>query len=167
VIEKLLNDLLSGDDGRAEAVVEALFQVKVDELFEIQAQLCTKLASGTLDVDQRWWALRALAEIPFDQSLHCLMQALQDPDPGVRQCAGLGLRKIPHPDAIPALLAALDDPDLLCADLAADTLVEIGPPAKAALLDIAANGSKMARMRAQRALDRSMTPARPTATKLT
>ncbi len=164
MIETILADLFGGDDERAQAAVDALIQAGDFAQPGLQAHLGDRLASGTLDVDQRWWGLRALAEMPSSQSRQCLMRALLDPDPGVRQCAALGLRKTPHPEAIPALLAALDDPDPLCADLAADTLVEIGPLAQAALQDVASNGSEVARMRAQRALARSMPPARPTTT---
>jgi len=167
VIEKILNGLFSVDDERAQSAVEALVQAGESVQPALQTQLCAYLASGRLDVDQRWWGLRALAEMPSSQSRQFLMQALLDPDPGVRQCAALGLRKTPHPEALLALLAALDDPDPLCADLAADTLVEIGATAEPALLEVASNGSEIARMRAQRALDRFMPPARPTATTTT
>jgi HEAT repeat protein len=165
VFEKILNELFGGDDERAQLAVDALAQAGEPVQAELfVAQLCEHLASGSLDVDRRWWALRALAELPSSQSLRSLMQGLQDPDPGVRQCAALGLRKTPHLDALPALLAALDDPDPLCADLAADTLVELGSPAQAALLEVTASGNEIAQMRAQRALVRFMPPARPTAT---
>ncbi len=164
MIQNILNDLFSGDDERAQFAVDVLIQAGVAVEPVLQAQLCENLAFGRLEIDQRWWAVRALAEMPSSQSRQALMQALLDSDPGVRQCAALGLRKTPHLEALPALLAALDDADPLCADLAADTLVEIGAPAQAALLILVSNGSEIARMRAQRALDRFMTPARPKAT---
>ncbi len=164
MLENILNDLFSDDDERAQSAVDALVQAGESLQPAFQAQLCQDMASGRLDVDQRWWALRALAEMPSSQSRQALTQGLLDSDPGVRQCAALGLRKTPQLEALPALLAALDDADPLCADLAADTLVELGAPARAALMNKASNGSEIARMRAQRALDRFTTPARPTAT---
>jgi HEAT repeat protein len=160
----LLEGLFSGDDERAQAAVDALAQLVEPVQAALQEQLCKGLASGEMDADQRWWALRALAELPADPSRQTLLQALLDPDPGVRQCAALGLRKTPHIEALPALLAALDDPDPLCADLAADTLLELGAPAQAALREVVCNGSEIARMRSQRALERFTLPARPTAT---
>lgn len=164
VPEDFLKGLFSGDDERAQAAVDTLAHSTEPVQAALQEQICQGLASGDMDVDQRWWALRALAELPADQSRQALIQALLDPDPGVRQCAALGLRKTPHIEALPALLAALDDSDPLCADLAADTLVELGAPAQAALREVVCNGSEIARVRSQRALERFTLPARPTAT---
>lgn len=110
------------------------------------AALRERLASP--EVDQRWWAARTLAELPFSQTHNLLMQALEDPDPSVRQCAALGLRAQikrtsgwdPEPGTREALLLrlldGLKDPDPLAARLAADALMAIGEPAVAQLLEL-------------------------------
>jgi HEAT repeat protein len=103
-------------------------------------------------IDHRWWALRALAALPAEQVPGLLTGALQDVDASVRQCAALGLRLHPHPDAVPSLIERLQDADYLCAELAADALVQIGQTAVPALLDVLADGAPRPRLHATRAL---------------
>jgi HEAT repeat protein len=146
MLEDILNDLTSGDDSLAETSVQSLAELPEEEQLAATAALSERLASP--EVDQRWWAARTLAELPFLQTHHWLMQALEDPDPSVRQCAALGLRaqikRTPGWDPEPGtrealllkLLAGLKDPDPLAARLAADALVAIGEPAVAQLLEL-------------------------------
>jgi HEAT repeat protein len=62
-----------------------------------------------------------------------LIQALQDVDAAVRQCAALGLREQPSAEALPALATAMADDDPLVSRLAADAMAACGPPAVAHL----------------------------------
>src|SRR5512133_1313369 len=136
-IDELLAGLTSGDDERAQAAVDALPGVGAHTaLVGLQNLLHAP------DVDSRWWAVRALAEIEGPQSGALLVAALQDPDPAVRQCAALGVRKQQEqfhwsdPQAIPALIAALSAGDHLLRGLASAALAAIGAPAVDPLLEV-------------------------------
>jgi HEAT repeat protein len=129
---ELLADLACGDDERAEAAVMRLAAEGEAALPVIQALLASQQPE-----DVRWWAARALAEIPGPTAQDLLLHALNDAAAGVRQCAVLGLRKQPQVTAIPRLIQALFDPDGLCADIAADTLAVLGSDAVPALLEVA------------------------------
>jgi HEAT repeat protein len=156
MLEDILNDLTSGDDSLAETSVQSLAELPEEEQLAATAALSERLASP--EVDQRWWAARTLAELPFLQTHNLLMQALEDPDPSVRQCAALGLRaqikRTPGWDPEPGtrealllrLLAGLKDPDPLAARLAADALMAIGEPAVAQLLELLNNSDQAVRL---------------------
>ena len=156
MLEDILNDLTSGDDSLAETSVQSLAELPEEEQLAATAALRERLASP--EVDQRWWAVRTLAELPFSQTHNLLMQALEDPDPSVRQCAALGLRaqikRTPGWDPEPGtrealllrLLAGLKDPDPLAARLAADALMAIGEPAVAQLLELLNNSDQAVRL---------------------
>ena len=156
MLEDILNDLTSGDDSLAETSVQSLAELPEEEQLAATAALSERLASP--EVDQRWWAARTLAELPFSQTHNLLMQALEDPDPSVRQCAALGLRaqikRTPGWDPEPGtrealllrLLAGLKDPDPLAARLAADALMAIGEPAVAQLLELLNNSDQAVRL---------------------
>jgi HEAT repeat protein len=122
-LQLILNELTSGDDDRAEAVVPQVAQlgmIAVDSLL-------TLLESPS--PDHRWWATRALAVIDHPQAQDGIRRALGDQDPAVRQCAALCLRLHPTPSAIATLVNALHDRDRLVARLAGDALASIGPVA--------------------------------------
>jgi HEAT repeat protein len=149
-LEDLLVELLSGDDGRAEAAVEGI--VAQLEAQPSQALPALQEVLGAPQADHRWWAARALAAISHPQVSPLLLKALGDPDASVRQCAALGLRLHPYPQAIPALIDALDDQDRLVATLAAGALVRLGEAAVPALLEVMQSDSQPARLEAARAL---------------
>lgn len=137
---------LRGDESQAEACVSQLVA-------------CGQGALPILEVllddpgsDARWWAVRALAEIPGPQSGRLLLKALQDRDPAVRQCAALALRHSPEPDAVPELVRLLGGHDRMLARLAADALIAAGKAAVPALLDVVNNGPQASRLEAIRAL---------------
>jgi HEAT repeat protein len=150
-IEGLLADLASGDDNRAEPVIEHLAST-ANEYSPVLLEAIYSLLSDSSEVDTRWWAVRALVEIPEQRAIDLLIETLGDAEPAVRQCAALGLRKRPDPQAVPALIAALSDPDPLCATLAADTLIIIGEPSVLPLLERLSNGSRAFQLEAVRAL---------------
>jgi HEAT repeat protein len=104
------------------------------------------------EADFRWWAVRALAEIPAEESAPLLIQALNDPHLAVRQCAALGLSRQPDERAVPALVEAMSSDDALLARLAANALASTGGEAVPALLEVLENGSQPMRLEAARAL---------------
>ena len=124
----------------------------VAEKQEILEDLSSRLLHQENNPDQRWWIARALAEIPGEKARCLLRFTLSDNDPGVRQCAALGLRKEPQLSDMAVLSAAISDPDPLCADLAADALILIGEPAVPGLLESFRQGDLLTRQRALRAL---------------
>jgi len=150
--QKLLAELSSGDDERAEAAVASLAEFGVRALPELEVLLTSAASIQAQDVDRRWWALRALAEISDPQVTPLLMTALRDEDASVRQCAAMGARKQPDPLLVPVLIEMLSDEDHLCASLAADALVTIGSPSVPPLIDVLQNGRQAARLEAVRAL---------------
>ena len=145
-IDRWIQELMSGDDRRAEAAASELADYGREALDPLRALLKSN------DADARWWAVRALAELDAPEALPWILQALDDPDLSVRQCAALGLRQNPYPQATPALAAALEDEDRMYASLAADALIEIGSDAVPALLDTLKTGEHGARLQAARAL---------------
>jgi HEAT repeat protein len=158
----ILNDLMSGDDSLAEAAVQRLLGLPGEQRMAAITALQVSLASP--DSDHRWWAVRALAELPSLQTQSLLVQALKDPDPSVRQCAALGLRqqiqRAPREDLaaetidrlLPALLDGLNDPDPLAARLAADALGAIGEPVVPQLLEFLEGSNQAARLLVVRSL---------------
>ncbi len=125
----LLNDLVSGDETRAEAAVSPLI-----ELGEQAIPALLELTRSS-DVDQRWWGLRVLAQSPHSQA-GWLAPFLGDPAREVRQCAALGLAIKPDEGTIQPLVQALSDEDSMVASLAVNALVKIGSPAVPALIEV-------------------------------
>ena len=145
-IEKLLSDLISDDEVRAIAAVDALSALGTIALPSLQKLLLDS------NPNRRWWAIRAMAVIPDPQVPLHLRNALYDPDYTVRQCAALGLSQQPTADSIPDLIDALDDKDRLVARLAADALITIGGPAVTDLIHTLQTGSQPSRIESARAL---------------
>jgi HEAT repeat protein len=151
-VQELIAGLTSGDDAQAETAVSGLAGQGKASLPALQEFLSMNAGQSTAQIDARWWALRALAEIPDPGVIPLMIGALGDADPGIRQCAALGLRKQPDPQAVPALVRALEDEDRLVRSLAADALATTGQPAVPALLEILHDGPQAARLEAVRAL---------------
>jgi HEAT repeat protein len=151
-VQDLIQQLLAGDETQAEEVVSQLAQQPEQAVEALLKALGERGGAEPQQVDQRWWLLRALAEIPDRRVPPVLIAALEEGEPGVRQCAALGLRKQPDPAAIPTLIALLEDSDHLTAALAADALTVIGEPAVPDLIQVLEAGSDAARLEAVRAL---------------
>ena len=146
-LQQLLEDLLSGDEARAEEAVVALIamgQVAIPALLDL---------SRAEEADSRWWALRTLAQSPLAQTDWLIPFLLNDPSPEVRQCAALGLAIRPDERAIGPLVQALSDPNSMTANLAMNALVKIGKDAVPSLIErVKEKSSQSARILALRAL---------------
>lgn len=128
-LNRTLEALLSGNDDQAESAARRLAahgQAAISALKEL---------INHPEAEKRWWAVRALAEIPDTEVVPRLMQALKDEDVAVRQCAALGLRLHPDERAIPALMETLEADDPLLVRLAGNALAAIGASATPALLE--------------------------------
>jgi HEAT repeat protein len=144
-LDHLLAELSSGDESRAEAVVPHLLALN-EEAIPALLQL-----THSADSDQRWWAIRVLAQSSLVRTEH-LLPCLGDPAPEVRAAAALALCSHPDAGAIPALILALADQDNLTAQLAGNALIKIGTPSVPALLEVLKDGRQSARIQALRAL---------------
>lgn len=144
-LDELLADLTSGDETRAEDAVPGLVE-QGEAAFPALRDLL-----NSADADNRWWALRTLAQSPQTRT-KWLLPFLNDPDPEVRQAAALGLCGHPDETAIRPLVQALSDPDSMMSVLACNALVAIGKPAVPAIIEIRADASQTARINAMRAL---------------
>lgn len=141
----LLNDLIGGNETRAEAAVPLLIELG-EEAIPALLDL-----TRSADVDHRWWGLRVLAQSPHSQA-GWLAPFLNDPAREVRQCAALGLALKPDESAILPLVQALSDEDSMVASLAVNALVKIGSAAVPALIAVVQEASQSARIHALRAL---------------
>jgi HEAT repeat protein len=149
-LTNLLAALASGDETRTEAAVAELRALPEALWTEALEALQGLLRSP--DPDRRWWAVRWLAALPSSEITPSLLQALNDEDAPVRQCAAVGLRQRPDPQAVPGLVRALDDPDPLVRRLAGEALRATGSEAVPKLLEVMESGSHPARLEAARAL---------------
>jgi len=145
-MDELLVDLTSGDDVKAESAARKLAASGDIALQKLQ-ELCTHTQA-----EVRWWAVRALAEFPGEQSAPALIQALGDKDRAVRQCAALALYQRPTEAAVPALLKTMSSSDSLLARLSANALVSLGSPAVPGLLELMEKADSAVRLEAARAL---------------
>ncbi|NTU55413.1 MAG: HEAT repeat domain-containing protein [Anaerolineales bacterium] len=145
-LEKLLTDLASGDEERAESAVAPLVELGQDA---IPALLNL---TRSPDTDSRWWALRTLAQSPLCRTEWMVLFLENDPAPEVRQCAALGLAGKADESATQPLVDALSDADGMVGSLAATALVNIGSAAVPFLIETVKNGTRSARILALRAL---------------
>ncbi len=145
-IKRLLAELTSGDEERAEAALKGFAGLGPKGVQVLQELLDDENA------DKRWWAVRALAEIRDADVSEGLRRGLRDKESFVQQCAAIALRERPHATAIPELVKLLGSEDRMLAHLAADALIAAGKAATAALLEVVEKGEQPARLEAVRAL---------------
>jgi HEAT repeat protein len=144
-IKFLLEELASGDDQRAE-----IASVKLAALgSEVIPTLKHKLESN--DIDNRWWAVRTLAQMD-SPPIELFLKALEDHSHEVRQCASLAICHNPDPRAIPLLLRFLTDPDTVTNNLAATALIAIGKESIPSLLEFYQDLTSVPRIEAARAI---------------
>jgi HEAT repeat protein len=144
-LRPLLNELVSGDEIRAERASTLLADSGTDVLPALLD------LTHSPDPDSRWWALRTLAQSPLLQA-DWLIPFLNDPAPEVRQCAALGLGSQPDESAINPLVHALNDNDGMVCNLAVKALITIGRAAVPPLIELAKSSPQSARIHALRAL---------------
>jgi len=157
LLAPLLSAIAANDDQRAETLV---LQLTADA----EPALRQLWQVGTLD--QRWWAIRALAHCGTAQAVPTLVAALADADATLRTVAALALGTLyprlgdtiaPH---LTELAARLADPDGMVRQTAADALVQCGDGAIAALVNVLrASDQEGVRSRAAYALRKIGTPA--------
>lgn len=145
-LEKLLTDLLSGDEQRAESAVAPLVELGQDA---IPALLDL---TRSPDMDTRWWALRTLAQSPHCRTEWLVPFLTGDPAPEVRQCAALGLAGKADESATQPLVQALTDADSMVGSLAATALARVGSAAVPSLIEVVKRAPQSARILALRAL---------------
>jgi len=145
-LQELLDELLSGDETRAENAVPALIEIGEDAIFALRD------IAQSPNADSRWWAIRTLAQSPLLRTEWLVPFLLNDSAPEVRQCAALGLGTKADENAIQPLVQALSDKDSMTGNLAMNALVKIGKPAVPALIECVKNKTQSARILALRAL---------------
>jgi HEAT repeat protein len=91
-------------------------------------------ALGGGDPDSRWWAVRALAQLPGEPATELLLGAAADRDESVRAGAIFALGERAATAAVVPLLFALGDASEYLARLATDALVHVGKPAVPGLI---------------------------------
>jgi len=144
-LDKLLVELTSGDEDRAEAAVPEIIALGQEALDSIRALL------DSSDPDTRWWAVRVIASAPQSQS-ESLLPLLEDESAEVRQAAALGLTSHPNDTAIKPLMQALRDEDSLVSSLACAALIKIGKAAVPSLMEFPTDAPMTARINALRAM---------------
>jgi HEAT repeat protein len=150
-LKDLLNDLVSGDEIRAEEAVSPLINLGEEAIPSLMD------LTHSADSDQRWWGLRVLAQSPLART-EWLIPFLNDPAPEVRQCAALGLAAKPDEGAIQPLVRALSDEDSMVGGLAVNALIKVGKAAVPTLIEAVkrrpdeGNAPQSARIHALRAL---------------
>jgi hypothetical protein len=145
-LPELISELFCGEDERAEAAAIRLGDYGETAIQELQPYL------DDTQAERRWWSVRALAQVHHMHGAAYLIQALDDSELSVRQCAALGLYQQPTATAIPALINKLESPDSLLRRLAGNALIAIGPPAVSHLLEVLSHGNQVARLEAARTL---------------
>ena len=145
-LQKLLDDLLSGDETRAEKAVPALIELGDDAIPALMD------LTQSSNVDARWWALRTLAQSPLLQTEWLVSFLLNDPAAEVRQCAALGLGVKADESAVRPLVQSLGDADSMVGNLAVNALVRIGKASVPPLIECVKNGPQSVRILALRAL---------------
>ena len=97
LLQPLLRAIAAGDDDAAEVAVSGLSALDGAALPQLMHLSCTG------DLDQRWWSVRAVAELAEehpderDQAMPALLSALLDPEDSIRCVAALGLGQMLAP----------------------------------------------------------------------
>jgi hypothetical protein len=144
-LDDLTADLISEDEARAENAACELSKLGESILPSMEALLLSSI------VDQRWWAIRTLAQMP-EPPVSWLIKALDDHSNEVREAAALALITHPSETAVPSLVRELMDGDEMLGTLAMNALTAIGKPSIPMLLDAFQNASPRARIQIMRTL---------------
>ncbi len=130
-----LDELFSGDDGRALAALDQIAPADLPRLTEV-------LAGGPparhglpgRARDARAWAAIAIGQLPGDGATAALSASAADPDPEVRAAVLHALGQQRSDEALTPLLFALSDPSAYLARIATDALIHLGQAAVPRLL---------------------------------
>ena len=148
--ERFQAAVASGDDARAEELVALLTKADIPSLRSMAKE----------EGSQRWWGIRALAQVGGPSEAALFRACLDDPRPDMRALGLMALAALaerdshavePHLEAMAALLA---DPEGLVRQVAVDALARGGEaaiPVLTAALESAQDG---VRVRTARALQR-------------
>jgi HEAT repeat protein len=147
-MDHALDALLSGTEEEKEAAANTLMAAGTAAVPALQ----TVLTAG--DTDARWWAARALAEIPGPEAGQSLLATLADPDEDVRVCAVLALGERCDDLAVAPLLSLMPNGSDYLRRHIGDALSKIGEPAVPGLIELLQAPSPGVRANAARALVR-------------
>lgn len=147
-MEEALDALLTGTEEERESAATELMSAGQSAVSGLQLVLTTG------DADARWWATRALAEIPGAEARQSLLATLADPDEDVRVCAVLGLGERRDEAAVGPLLALMANGSGYQQRHIGDALSKIGEPAVPGLIEALENPSSAVRANSARALVR-------------
>lgn len=145
-LNRLVEDLQSGDDSRAHAAIRKISAYGPRVLPMLEQMLASPVS------DIRWWATWAVSEVHDPKTAGLLQRMLKDPVVTVRECAALALRQQPSKEAVPDLIDCLKSDDQTLAHLAAAALVASGADAVNPLIEVLKNGPQQAKLHAVRAL---------------
>jgi HEAT repeat protein len=149
-MDKELEALYDGTEAEREAAAENLMALGEPAVPGLSLVLTSE------DSDARWWAVRALAEIPGPAAAQALLSALSDPDEDVRVCAvmGLGERREADPSSMDQLYALLRQSNAYVGGHISDAFSKIGEPAVPTLIQALEDKIPAVRVQAARALAR-------------
>ena len=154
LLEPLMSAIAASDDEAAEVAVAGLSALNGAALPLLMT------LSNAEDDNQRWWGVRAVAELAEEhaeareQAIPVLLHALNDSEDSIRCVAALALGQMQAASAIPALTLLLADPSGWVRGAAADALALIGEPAVPALGEALQDPREGVRVRAAYALRR-------------
>jgi HEAT repeat protein len=144
-IESLLEELVCGDDARADFAA-----IKLAEFGEsVEPSIRQKLESK--DADTRWWAIRTFAQMK-KPPMELVLQGLTDSSTEVQQCAILAICHHPDVIAIPMLLKLISGQESTMCHLTASALIAIGKESIPGLLTLLPDLSDVSRIEAVRAI---------------
>jgi len=144
-IETLLEELVCGDDSRAEFAA-----IQLAEYGE-SVEPAVRRTLESEEPDTRWWAVRTLAQMNQPPS-ELLLRSLTDTSAEVQQCAILAICHHPVESAVPELLNIIAKTESLTCHLAASALISIGNGSIPELLTVFPNLTDIARIEAMRAI---------------
>jgi len=143
--EKFMAAVENNEDDLAEQLVQNLSKADEPALMKFV---------GSSDVDQRWWAVRALAHCGQGATATVVAQALHDEAVDVRSvaCMTLAALHARHPTTVQPLLSnlgrCLTDGEGFVRQSAVDSLAKCGDDALDTLADVLASSHEGARTRA-------------------
>lgn len=148
-MHRFLEALRENRDEALEAAAAELTAADEQDLMEL---------AGSDELDQRWWAIRALAHVGGKTATSLLVDMLHDEDAGCRAAAALALGHIyvRDPDTVravvPRLAPLLGDDEGFVRQVAADALSMCGDDAVVPLTEVLQREHDGARTRAAIAL---------------